>query len=205
MSSERTYAGLGADQRRADRRTRLVDAGLVLFGSRGYAKTTIEQVCSEAGVATRHFYEHFGGREALLRSVYEQIIGEVTEAVLTARDSAGDGLEARFQAGIAAFCHGLTGDERKARVVLLEIVGVSPELETLRHGVIAAFAALVRDEAARFTDRGELPPRRWDLTAVAVVGAVHEMLIDWLLRERRPPVERIVDEGVRLAVAALRA
>jgi AcrR family transcriptional regulator len=205
MSSERTYAGLAADQRRAERRSRLLDAGLALIGTRGLAKTTIEHVCSEAGVATRHFYEHFSSREALLRGVYEQLIGELTEAVLAARDGAPDDLELRFRAGISAFCHGLAGDERKARVVLLEIVGVSPELEALRHGVIAAFAALVRDEAARFTDRGELPPRRWDLTAVAVVGAVHEMLIDWLLRDRRPPVERIVDEGVRLAVAALRA
>jgi AcrR family transcriptional regulator len=205
MSSERTYAGMAADQRRADRRTRLLDAGLALFGTRGYAKTTIEQICSEAGVATRHFYEHFGSREALLRGVYEHVIAELTETVLAARDAAPDELELRFRAGVGAFCHGLAGDERRARVVLLEIVGVSPELEALRHGVIAAFAGLVRDEAARFTDRGELPPRRWDLTAVALVGAVHEMLIDWLLRERRPPVQRIVDEGVRLAVAALRS
>jgi AcrR family transcriptional regulator len=155
-------------------------------------------------VATRHFYEHFDGREALLREVYVHVIEELTADVLAARDAAPDELQRRFRAGIRAFCHGLTSDERKARVVLLEIVGVSPELEALRHGVIAAFAALVRDEAARFTERGELPPRRWDLTAVAVVGAVHEMLIDWLLRDRRPPVDRIVDEGVRLAVAALR-
>jgi AcrR family transcriptional regulator len=198
------YAGMDADQRRGERRARLLDAALELFGTRGYARTTIEQLCSEAGVSTRHFYECFDGREELLAAVYAEAIQGVTMRVLTARDAAPAEPEPRFRAGIDAFCQALAGDERIARVVLLEVVGVSPALEAARHGVIRAFAALAEAEATLLSEQGALEPRDWELTAIGVVGAIHELLIDWLLRDRPHPVERVVDEGVRLALGALR-
>jgi AcrR family transcriptional regulator len=37
----RVYGGLSAPERRADRRERLLDAGLELFGTAGFTKTTI--------------------------------------------------------------------------------------------------------------------------------------------------------------------
>ncbi|MGZ6827110.1 MAG: TetR/AcrR family transcriptional regulator, partial [Mycobacteriales bacterium] len=67
----RVYGGRSEEERRADRRARLVAAGLELFGTEGWAGATIERLCAGAGVATRSFYEEFSSREALLRAVYE--------------------------------------------------------------------------------------------------------------------------------------
>jgi len=45
----RDYDGKTADQRVADRRAPLVDAGLELFGEHGYAGTSIRSVLRQSG------------------------------------------------------------------------------------------------------------------------------------------------------------
>src|SRR5688500_9652842 len=80
-TTSRPYRGMSPDERQADRRRRLLDAGLGQFGTSGYARTTIEGLCAGAGVTPRHFYDEFGGREALLVAVFDEIVAWVTDAV----------------------------------------------------------------------------------------------------------------------------
>ena len=47
----RGYGGRSAAERRAERRERLLAAGLELFGTRGYAATSIERLCAAASVS----------------------------------------------------------------------------------------------------------------------------------------------------------
>ncbi len=59
---ERRYGGKTTTERRAERRERLLDAGLALFGTQGFATVTIEALCAEAGLNPRYFYEQFSRR-----------------------------------------------------------------------------------------------------------------------------------------------
>ena len=64
--SGRTYGGESADDRLTRRRRQLLDAGLELFGTAGYRATTVRQLCREAKVSDRYFYEQFDSTEDLL-------------------------------------------------------------------------------------------------------------------------------------------
>src|ERR1700761_823782 len=76
----RDYDGKTAAERVAERRARLVDAGLELFGEHGYAGTSIRAVLRQAGLRDRYFGENFADLDALLAAVYDQLIDEeVTE------------------------------------------------------------------------------------------------------------------------------
>jgi hypothetical protein len=52
--SARRHAGKDADERADERRERLLDAGLALFGTQGFASSSIEAICSQARL---HFFE----------------------------------------------------------------------------------------------------------------------------------------------------
>ncbi|HMJ15220.1 MAG TPA: TetR/AcrR family transcriptional regulator, partial [Polyangiaceae bacterium] len=84
QSVPRPYGGRAPEERKQDRRERLLEAGLDLFGTIGYTQTSIERLCARAGVTTRHFYEEFGSRESLLKAVYDQVIGRTMIAVRAA-------------------------------------------------------------------------------------------------------------------------
>ena len=103
----RVYGGRSQDERRADRRLRLVQAGLEVFGTEGWGGTTIERLCAAAGVATRSFYEEFASREALLSAVYEDLMGGALAAVLPAVEASGTP-EERIHAGVAGYVHFLS-------------------------------------------------------------------------------------------------
>jgi TetR/AcrR family transcriptional regulator, transcriptional repressor for nem operon len=46
-------------------RTRLLDAALQLIRTKGYAATTVDEVCEAAGVTKGSFFHHFKGKEDL--------------------------------------------------------------------------------------------------------------------------------------------
>ena len=202
---ERRYAGMAAGERREARRERLLDAGLDVFGTNGWAGSSIEALCTAAGVSTRHFYEQFDSREALLTAVYERIIEEIAATVTAAMRDRPLDVEARSRAGLTAFIEPLMTDERKGRVVLLEVVGISPELERRRRDVIRGFAAITAESARELIAAGEMPePAELELAMLMLVGAVNELLVDCMHRDRRPTIATLVEQTTRLYVAASR-
>ena len=58
------WAGLAPDDRRAERRTLLLDAAFELLGTEGWGGTTVRAVCQEARLNPRYFYESFEDLDA---------------------------------------------------------------------------------------------------------------------------------------------
>ncbi|HEX8103163.1 MAG TPA: TetR/AcrR family transcriptional regulator [Solirubrobacteraceae bacterium] len=200
----RPYRGMTPEARDADRRRRLLDAGLEAFGTTGYASTTIEGLCAAAGVTPRNFYDHFKSREDLLAAVYDAVIAEHAGAVVRALEEVPGDLEGHVRAGVDAAVRRWAGDERAARITLVEVVGVSERMEEHRLGVLAAYADLLRADAERLAERGLIPRREERVVAPALVGALTQVMTDWQHRpDERPPIETVIDELTRLYVAVL--
>jgi len=196
----RRYRGLTASQRRAQRREQLLDAGLELFGTQGYANTTIRAVSAAASMNSRHFYESFASREDLLYHVYERIVHEI---VLSAAEETAkvDTLEGKARAGLRAGWTIVTDDRRKARVVALEVVGVSDRLDRLRRQIRHSLADLTANNARSIAGR-ELEYRLDPvLTARTLIGGVVEVLIDWINGDVDASVDEIVEHFTRLFTA----
>ena len=186
----RRYGGKTADERRSERREKLLDAAVELFGTRGFAGTTIEMLCSAAHLNPRYFYEQFDTREALLMAVYDRHVEVVLATVLGALEQAPDDLRGRLEAGLRAFVDGVLADERLARINYFEMVGVSRELEARRRDVLRGYADLIAAELARLPDGPRLSHPR--LGAVALVGAVDGLVTEALASDLPADRERIV-------------
>jgi AcrR family transcriptional regulator len=191
-STERRYGGRTAQQRRDERRERLLEVALEQFGTAGYAATTIDGLCAAAALNARYFYEQFRSREELLGAVYVRHVEMVRGEVVAALDAAP--ATQRLEAGLRAFVDATLADERGARVNYFEMVGVSPQLEDLRRGVLRAYAELIVEEARRMprvAGGGAQAGRRG--VAVALVGAIDGLVTDWLSGDRTRPQSTIVD------------
>src|SRR3954447_8802688 len=91
----RSYGGVSADDRVAARRAKLLDAGLELFGTRGYRATGVKDICRAAGVTARYFYESFTNTAELFLAVFDRLTDELFAEVATAAAAAGDDAERR--------------------------------------------------------------------------------------------------------------
>jgi AcrR family transcriptional regulator len=191
-----------AEERRADRRARLVAAGIEEVGSAGWHGLTVRAVCSRAKLTERYFYESFGDREALLLAVFDAVAAEVASTVMAAVASAPHDASERARAAIGAFVDLIADEPNRARVMLVEGAG-SDALDVRRREAIGTFARLVRDAAAEFYGvSGRSALTDIELTAHALVGSVAQLLTAWLSGEVDVPRERLIDHLTALFVAS---
>ena len=211
----RRYSGLESSERARERRRRLVEAGLDVFGTLGYAGAKIKTLCKSAGLSERYFYESFESRAHLLGAVYDHLDVLLTEQIARALRTPGLDLLASARAGMEAVVGFMLNDPRNARIMLVEIVGVSPELEAKRHQSQSEFAdeslqlLLLMSGIDPVHGQEQLTARMGSvaaariyesarLTSVSMVGGVNNMMLDALLSGTMHDTERISDVSFQL-------
>lgn len=203
QSSGRRYRGRTPEQLRSERRERLLQAGFELFGERGYGNAPIETICSTASVATRHFYEQFEGREALLEAVFERLVFDVGEVIRERLADAERDLHERISDAIGQVVLFLLEDPRRARLLCMETVGVSRAMESYRRQAIHALAATIREYAQELVKVGALPDRDYHFPAVGLIGMVNELVTEWLVTDSELDAGALAREAVLLFRAVI--
>lgn len=206
--ARRTYGGRSAADRRAERRERLLEAGLQLFGTEGYATSSIEKLCTHAGVSTRNFYEEFNAREDLLMALHSRVNDKAFRAVSTAfaeAVAADAALAQRFDVAVRTFIHTMASDARWARLAYVEAYGVSDRVEKHRLSWRARWSEMMVVEANRAVTRGEANERDFTLSALAVIATANELIHHFSVSQGRYTLDQVIAEIVRVAVAAVTA
>ena len=177
------------DVRVAETRHALVAAGRALFGTLGFAATSVDDLARHAGVTTGALYHHFTTKADLFETVFEQLEAELSErsnvAARTARTPLA-GLKVGFDAFLDA---SLEPDVQ--RIVLVDapaVLGVDRYYEIdekYAHApIFAALRAAQRDGSIDATDL--------DVLAQLLLGALMQggMLIARAPNQRRRPGPR---------------
>lgn len=194
----RLYRGLTPKQLANERRERLLAAALSLFSEQGYAKTPIELLCATAKVATRHFYEEFDGREAVLRALFDDITEQVNQRVAAALEAEHRALHLRVSDAVHNAVSFLLDDPRRARIFCVESIGVSLTMEKHRRDSVHHVAALVEQYTNFMVESGEFPQRDYRLPSVAVAGMINELMVEWLVNDTGFNAGEIAREAVIL-------
>jgi AcrR family transcriptional regulator len=94
-------ASLRAEQV-AQTRAALVGAGRELFGTKGFAATSVDDIARAARVTTGALYHHFPNKAAVFEAVFEQVHADMMAATAEAADATGDPV-AQMAAGFGVF------------------------------------------------------------------------------------------------------
>lgn len=68
-------------------RRQLLDAGLRVFGKKGYAATRLSDIASEAGVTRGAVYWHFGSKKGLMFAILREMTNPYMQIALTVLES----------------------------------------------------------------------------------------------------------------------
>ena len=83
---KRAYGGRDPSERIAERRERLMDAAIGIYGRGGPDTVSVTAICAQAGLTTRYFYESFSSHDALLHAVFEEICDRLLLYLRAAED-----------------------------------------------------------------------------------------------------------------------
>ena len=209
----RSYGGLAMEERVAARRARFVEAGVELFGTQGFRGATVRGICAAAGLTDRYFYESFASLESLLAAVYgsltERFAKRLTEESFASEGWRGDAAAVERQVTAAyELWFDTVRDARVARILLVEILGVSPGMDALYEESARAMAALTIMPLAGTLPTLKLPKARRELLGRALVGAALQVAKMWMTGGYKLPRRDVVRTCVLVAtgtLAALRA
>ncbi|MFB4268605.1 TetR/AcrR family transcriptional regulator [Nonomuraea sp. GTA35] len=196
-TSMRPYRGVPAEQRRARRRAALLQAGLDVLGTEGWAAATVRGVCSRAGLNDRYFHESFTDLDALLLAVVDDQAAQVTDLITTVAAQSPRRLRARATAVVSAIVDFLAADPRRARVLAYEFPA-SPLLQERRRQIIATLAGIYLGQVGELFEETPLGETDLRMTALTVVSGLWELLSAWLRGDVDTGRDHLVDYIVAL-------
>ena len=115
-------------------RRAVLAAARSLFGKKGYAQTSVDEIADAARVTKGAVYHHFAGKEALFRAVLAEVEVEADARAAGAGDPEGppiDQIVARVNAYLDAAL-----DEEMRRIALIDapaVLGLEPEGSVDQH------------------------------------------------------------------------
>lgn len=158
-------------------RQRLLIGAAAEFAERGYAGASSESISRRAGMSKATFYEHFSNKEDCIIALFDRATEVVLQSQAQAAAGAGsDDAVERMRAGTRAFLTSLSEHPEFAQTLLVEIIGAGPRAAHRRDQILQAFAAALDAENASAARRGLIGRFASPLDAVAIVGAITELV-----------------------------
>jgi AcrR family transcriptional regulator len=148
----------------------LLRAARTMFGERGYAATSLDEIVSAAKVTKGALYHHYDGKQELFGAVYEQVKREVSERAATAF------LEPDPWEDLCTGCHAMLDAhlDSPVRRILLHDAQAVLDADTIRR-VENRYGAVVLRGALRRAIRAEvIQPLPLKALALMLTGAILE-------------------------------
>src|SRR5260221_9139855 len=174
-SAGRRYRGLSAEERRDDQRARLIRAAINEFSCRGYHSTSVEDIVRSARTSRTAFYAFFDNREAAMYGALQASLQALLAAVRNGMRAV-DRDANLIEVGVTAYVEFLVNDPAAARTLLLESIGISPEVNEYRSHIRREVSRVVRDIWAEYDPEAAASPQA-SAVAVGVFGFLMESML----------------------------
>jgi AcrR family transcriptional regulator len=172
----------------ASRRRRILDAAAELIESRGYERTTIDEVAALAGITKRTLYRYVDSKERLLYEIHEDFLDGLLQEVTALTGPPRE----RFGAMISAHMADLAAHQRDIKVFFEEVKHIDAAQRGLPFARRTAYASAVEGIIADGFGSGEFEVPDVRLAVRGLLGAMNEAY-------------RWYDPGGALSVAELSA
>lgn len=187
---------------RAVREVEILREAGVVFASRGFHATSMDEIAERAGVSKPLVYNYFGSKESLYFAYVERSGGDLLGAIVTIGREASTDPEERLRAGALAFFAFVEERRQGWDVLYSELAAAGApfrrEVLEVRRRIVVATAALFEEVA------GEGDGDDYTALAHAFVGA-GESLANWWLQHPDESKEAMAERLMNVTWEGLRA
>jgi TetR/AcrR family fatty acid metabolism transcriptional regulator len=188
---------------REQKRNRILRAAIEVFASKGYFAARMTDVAGAAGVADGTLYLYFEGKEHLLMSIFDNVLGRFIERLDTEIAAVEDPIR-KLSMMIRLHLETVGRDPALANVLQIETRHSRRFMSLFTRGKLGEYLNRVRDIITEGQElgvfRGDISP---GLATNLVFGAVDELVTSWLLADRpgdllryHRPLVRMLTDGI---------
>ena len=165
----------------ATQRRRLLRAVAEVAGTKGFSEMTVADLCAQAGVGRRSFYELFKDKHDCYLAAYRINAQVLVEAARSEWEAPGDPLD-RMPYGWSAYLRVLDEQRVFARAFLVEPLRAGPEALEYREQVHEQFVEIVARNYARAREAHPVLGDVDERAIIALIGGVNELVYRELRR-----------------------
>ena len=168
-------------------RTRILEAAVKVFATKGYHDAKVDDIVSEAQTSKGAFYFYFPSKQDIFIALSDTFADLLESKLTEAMQSESHGLKQMDAALRVSF--GLFSQYRGlAKIALVQAVGLGAVFEERRRAINDRLTRLVQSRLETAMADGSIPPLQTEIAARAWVGALNEIVINWIYTGT-PPLE----------------
>lgn len=201
-NKERQFKGLSLSERKEARREKLIEAGIETYGTHGFFSVTVKDVCNEAKLTERYFYESFKKSEELFQTIFIQLIESMQQNVMQSVMKASPDPKEMIHSGLTALFTMLKNDPRMARIIYIDAMLVQ-ELHNRAtiHETMGRFDRMIHAFVMLMLPHIDRSEKEISLVATGLNGYVTQIAIRWVMSGFKQSLEEILNACETVFVA----
>lgn len=201
---ERQFKGLSLSERKQARREKLIEAGIEAYGTHGFFSVTVKDICLEAKLTERYFYESFKKSEQLFQTIFLKLIDQLQQNVMQAIMQASTDSKKMIEAGLTALLMTLKNNPRMARIIYIDAMLVQ-ELhnQATIHETMSRFDRMIHAFVMLMMPNINKSEREISMIATGLNGYVTQIAIRWVMSGYKQPMEEVLSSCSAVFLALL--
>ncbi|MFN8380131.1 MAG: TetR/AcrR family transcriptional regulator [Anaerolineae bacterium] len=167
-------------------RGRILDAALSVFSRKGYHDTSVDEIVWESHTSKGAVYFHFPNKQALFLSLVDKFADLLERRVNEAISGETSGIR-RVSVALQTTLETFGKYRPLAKLLLVQAVGLGSIFEEKRLEVHQRFVALIRVNLDQAIAEGDIAPVDTEVVATAWMGAINEVIIQWVYTGQPEP------------------
>jgi len=190
---ERQFKGLSLSERKQARREKLIEAGIEAYGTHGFFAVTVKDICNEAKLTERYFYESFKKSDELFQTIFLKLIDQLQHNVMQAIMQASTDPKKMIEAGLTALLTTLKDNPRMARIIYIDAMLVQ-ELhnQATIHETMLRFDRMIHAFVMLMMPNINRSEREISMISTGLNGYVTQIAIRWVVSGFKPSMEDVL-------------
>ena len=190
-------------------RDRLLTAAIDVFAAKGYHGAIVDDIVAASGTSKGAFYHYFPSKQGIFLTLMDAL-ADLVEQGAEGAIAAEHGALAKVEAALRVVLETAAAQRDLAKILLVEAVGLGPTLEQKRLEIHRRFARVIQGHLDRAVREGSIPRQDTALAAQAWIGALVEVITQWLmadgqdLRARLPALRALLLRSIGAEAAGQR-
>ncbi|MFS0751247.1 TetR/AcrR family transcriptional regulator [Oceanobacillus sp. 1P07AA] len=181
----------------------IIEAAVKVIAENGYHGSQVSKIAREAGVADGTIYLYFKNKEDILVSVFEQKMGQFVSKIADAIEGK-DNVSDKLLKLIEMHFSQLSADYHLAIVTQLELRQSNLSLRLQINQVLKPYLAMIDRIVQEGVDQGEFREGlNIPLVRQMIFGTLDEIVTNWVMKEQKYNLIRMVPEVHSLIIGAL--
>ncbi len=162
-----------------DTRSRILQAALNVFSTKGYHAARVDDIVDAADASKGAVYFHFPSKESIFLALVDQFASllenKLRQAIASERDGI-HGVHAALKTGLDTFAR----HRDLAKIFLVQSVGLGEAFEARRMDILNRYAGVIRDYLDKAVSDGAIAPVDTEVVSYAWIGAINQVVMQWV-------------------------